>query len=81
MAISPNFISSCGGYNYYGEYLRALHPDITYGGPISAPHFQIRLIVWVILWDDWNTALDYFRVELTNTGAFADIPLTNIISS
>ena len=43
----------CGGPNFKGLYDGNDKVTLTYSGPINIPHYEIKLIVGILFFDDW----------------------------
>jgi len=65
---SPNTPGTCGVYNFVGTLASTNTYSLTHNGPISIQHSKIRLIMWVILYDEWKPQTDYIEAKLVSTG-------------
>lgn len=60
--------ASCGGYTFNGQYNFNDQITLRLDNPITIPHYSVRVIAWVIMYNEWNLASDYFLGQL-NTSA------------
>lgn len=63
---SHNSGSHCSGWLYWGSFPPTDEITVIYAGPISISHFKVRLIVGLLLFDDWSDPTDGITVLLSN---------------
>lgn len=56
---SPSTPGSCGIYSFVGPQDSTVPFTLTHTGPIATQHTKIRLILWVIMYDEWKPQTDY----------------------
>jgi hypothetical protein len=65
-----NSISStgnCGTYTFIG--LTAFDTvSLRSATSINIPHYSVRLIAWIIMYNEWDLSLDYFQGVLDTSG-------------
>lgn len=59
---------ACSVYSFNGPFDSTTIFTLTHTGPISIQHSKIRLILWIIMYDEWKPASDYFLITLLSTG-------------
>lgn len=75
--MSPNPTSNCSAnYPYYGEYGNNTATLITSLTPITDNHYQVDLIIWMLLIDTWPSN-SYVDVKLVSTGQNILVSQTN----
>ena len=50
--------ASCSAYSYYGNFDNSNNPRLSYSSTITQPHYAVRLIMWVIMIDQWDPTTD-----------------------
>lgn len=58
---------SCGIYSFDGTYVSSTI-GLRTAGAITFPHYSVRLIAWIILYNEWDPVQDSFRGVLNTTG-------------
>lgn len=56
---------NCGGLNLKGLYDGSDTITLTYSGPINVPHYEVKLIVGILFFDDWFDTT--FVIEMDNS--------------
>lgn len=66
ITVAPNTNGACSVYNIKGPI--ASTGTFTLTAPaIPTAHLKIRLILWVVLYDEWKPQTDYVESRLTST--------------
>lgn len=66
-SVSPNPGVTCGAIAYnFGEYGNNAAVIIKSLTPISQNHYQVELLIWIILFDNWSSG--YVDFKLVSTG-------------
>lgn len=69
--------STCGGYTFEGTYTYFDSVPLRSNAPITIPHYSVRFICWVILYNEWDLALDTITATLNTSG----LALTQSVST
>lgn len=64
---SPGGNSNCGIYTFKGQYNFNDQIDLRSSNPITIPHYSLRFISWVILYNEWDTTSDYMVATLNTS--------------
>lgn len=75
--ITPTGTASCGSYTFTGTLQSGQSFTAATTTAITTPHIKIRIILWVILYEDWNTATDYIEVSINTTNTIQRFNLIN----
>ena len=59
--------TNCGGYIFIGQLAPSSTVSLRSSGAITFPHYAVRVIAWIIMYNEWNTVLDYFQGILNTT--------------
>lgn len=77
MTASPTGSGSCGTYTFTGTLQSGQSFTLTTSTAITAPHIKVRLILWIILYDDWNTTTDYIEAKINTTNVTQRFNIAN----
>ncbi len=73
--------TTCSVYTYYGPKTATGSGTLQYTSAVTQPHYSVRLIMWVILVDQWSPTLDKVIVTNSDTGASAFQNITTASTS
>lgn len=59
--------STCGGYTFNGQYSFNDQIWLRSNNPITIPHYAIRVISWVILYNEWSLTNDYMMGSINTS--------------
>ena len=65
--IPSSWTTICGPYNLYGKYGRSTDPSIRSNNLITIPHYSVKVIAWLLLYDGWDLVNDNFVGTINTT--------------
>lgn len=68
MTATPVGSATCSSYSITGTLNSGQTFTLTTASAIIISHIKVRLIMWVILYDNWNTTTDYLQAKLNTSG-------------